>query len=65
MIDEDPKDEKIFELNQEIKHLRGQITYLQEELASVEDILAKEIDRAKIRIEKLEQELGDAYFKGE
>jgi prefoldin subunit 5 len=65
MIDEDPKDEKIFELNQEIKHLRGQITYLQEELASVEDILAKEIDRAKIKIEKLEQELGDAYFKGE
>jgi predicted nucleic acid-binding Zn-ribbon protein len=65
MIDEDLKDEKIFELNQEIKHLRGQITYLQEELASVEDILAKEIDRAKIKIEKLEQELGDAYFKGE
>jgi len=34
---EDPKDEKIFELKQEIIRLRGQITYLQEELASAED----------------------------
>jgi len=35
--DEDPKDEKIYELKQEIIRLRGQITYLQEELASAED----------------------------
>jgi len=36
-FDGDPKDEKIFELNQELKYLRERITYLQEELASSED----------------------------
>jgi hypothetical protein len=34
---DDPQAEKIFELQQEIIRLRGQITYLQEELASAED----------------------------
>jgi len=34
---DDPKDEKIYELKQEIIRLQGQITYLQEELASAED----------------------------
>jgi hypothetical protein len=35
--DDDTQAEKIFELQQEIIRLRGQITYLQEELASAED----------------------------
>jgi predicted nucleic acid-binding Zn-ribbon protein len=64
-MDEDPKDEKIFELNQEIIRLRGQITYLQEELSSVEDQAAKDIDRLQYKIEVLERELGEAYFRGE
>ena len=34
--DEDPQREKIFELEQEIVRLCGQITYLQEELSSSE-----------------------------
>lgn len=38
---EDDKDEVIYELREENKRLRGQITYLQEELASVEDELDK------------------------
>lgn len=33
-------DELIFDLNEEIKRLRGQVTYLQTELSSVEDELA-------------------------
>lgn len=33
------KDDEIFELNEEIKKLRNQVTYLQEELASAEDAL--------------------------
>ena len=37
------KDELMFELREEIKWLRSQVTYLQEELASVED----ELDRCK------------------
>ena len=38
---EDPQVEKIYELQQENIRLRGQITYLQEELSSVEDELDK------------------------
>lgn len=41
------KDEKIFELNEEIKRLRNQVTYLQEELASAEDVIEQmKIDQA-------------------
>lgn len=44
--------EREFELQQEIKYLKGQITYLQEELAMTEDALGA----AEARIEWLEQE---------
>ncbi len=46
--DNDLQAEKIFELQQEIIRLRGQITYLQEELASAED-----------RINELERSTGE------
>jgi len=55
--------EKIFELQQENIRLRGQITYLQEELSSVEDELDKVRDRYEQQIESLEQQLGDALYK--
>jgi chromosome segregation ATPase len=58
--DEDPKDEKIFVLKQENQRLRNQITYLQEELSSVEDEMAVRIERLNQKIENLEQQLGDA-----
>ncbi len=56
--------EKIFELQQENIRLRGQITYLQEELSSVEDDLAKVTDRYENRIAELEEQLGDALYGG-
>ena len=59
----DPKDEKIFDLQQENNHLRGQITYLQEQLASVEDDIAKVTDRFENRIADLEEQLGDALYR--
>jgi predicted nucleic acid-binding Zn-ribbon protein len=62
MANEDAKVEKIFELNQEIIRLRGQITYLQEELSSVEDNLDKSRTAYEKRIEDLEQQLGDALY---
>lgn len=34
-----------FDLNEEIKRLRGQITYLQEELAFTEDLLREAQDK--------------------
>ncbi len=43
--DDDPQAEKVFELQQEIIRLRGQITYLQEELASAEDRI-NELERS-------------------
>jgi predicted nucleic acid-binding Zn-ribbon protein len=63
--DEDPQREKIFELEQEIVRLRGQITYLQEELSSSEDELARVTNRFEYRIDRLEQELGDALYRRE
>jgi hypothetical protein len=66
MSEEYPTDdngEKIFELQQENIRLRGQITYLQEELSSVEDELDKVRDRYERQIESLEQQLGDALYK--
>jgi predicted nucleic acid-binding Zn-ribbon protein len=63
--DEDPQREKIFELEQEIVRLRGQITYLQEELSSSEDELVRVINRFEYRIDRLEQELGDALYRRE
>jgi len=59
---DDLKDEKIFELTQENNRLRGQITYLQEELASIEDQMAIAIERLEDRISELEQQLGDALY---
>ena len=55
--------EKIFELQQENIRLRGQITYLQEELSSVEDELDKVRDRYELQIEGLEQALGNALYR--
>lgn len=57
---EDPKDEKIFELNQEIKRLSDLKTYLQHELASVEDDMMTMRKHYEAKIAELEQELGDA-----
>ena len=57
MTEEHPTDaaETIFELQQENIRLRGQITYLQEELSSVEDELDKTLDLHDIRLAELEQ----------
>lgn len=59
---EDPRDEKIFELNEEIKRLRNQVTYLQEELASAEDKIMEITDRFESRVVELEQQIGDALY---
>ena len=59
---DDLKDEKIFELTQENNRLRGQITYLQEELDSIEEQMAIAIERLEDRISELEQQLGDALY---
>ena len=59
---DDPQTEKIYELQQENRYLRGQITYLQEQLSSVEDDLDKARDRYEDRIAELEQQLGDALY---
>lgn len=61
--DEDPQREKIFELNQEIIYLKGQITYLQEELSSVEDDRDHRIYRYEKQVADLEQQLGNALFR--
>ena len=61
--DEDAQAEKLFELQQENIRLRGQITYLQEELASVEDTLSATIERYEGRIIDLEEQLGDALYR--
>ena len=63
--DEDPQREKIFELEQQIMWFRGQITYLQEELSSVEDELRIVTNRYEYRIEQLEGQLGDALYRRE
>ena len=58
MTEEHPTDndaETIFELQQENIRLRGQITYLQEELSSVEDEFDKALDLHDIRLAELEQ----------
>jgi flagellar capping protein FliD len=58
MTEEHPTDaaaETIFELQQENIRLRGQITYLQEELSSVEDDYDKAADIYEKRFEELEQ----------
>lgn len=49
---EEEWEEGRFELWEEIKYLKGQITYLQEELAMTEDALG----RAEARIEWLERD---------
>ena len=58
MTEEHPTDaaaETIFELQQENIRLRGQITYLQEELSSVEDDYDKAADIYEKRFAELEQ----------
>ena len=60
---EDPQVEKIYELQQENIRLRGQITYLQEELSSVEDDLDKACEQYERRIDELEKQLGDALYR--
>jgi predicted nucleic acid-binding Zn-ribbon protein len=55
-------DEKLFELRQENQHLRGQITYLQEELSSTEDDRDKQVARLQAKVDELEQQLGEALF---
>ena len=42
--------------------MRGQITYLQEELASTEDDLDKQVQRLEAKVQELERQLGDALF---
>lgn len=59
------KDEKIFELNQEIARLRNQVTYLQEELASAEDKIMEITQRFESRVEDLEFQVGAALFRSE
>jgi hypothetical protein len=61
-IEDDSSSEKIFKLDQENIRLRGQITYLQEELSSIEGELDKVRDGYERRIEQLERELGDALY---
>ena len=61
MLD-DLKDERIFELQQENIRLRGQITYLQEQLSSLEDEKDKVVERLEDKISELEQSLGDALY---
>lgn len=59
---DDLKDERIFELQQENIRLRGQITYLQEQLSSLEDEKDKVVERLEDKISELEQSLGDALY---
>lgn len=54
---EDPRDEKIFDLNEEIKRLRNQVTYLQEELAAAEDHIMEITQRFENRVEDLERQV--------
>jgi len=56
------QNEKLFDLQEEINRLRNQVTYLQEELYSVEDAKDKMEEQYEIKIEALEQQLGDALF---
>lgn len=54
--------EQLFEQRQENQRLRGQITYLQEELTSTEDDLDKQVQRLEAKVQELERQLGDALF---
>lgn len=47
-LKEDPRDEKIFELQQQIAYLRNQVTYLQEELYAAED----RVDELKAKLDQ-------------
>ena len=60
--EEDPRDEKLFELWQENIRLRGQITYLQEQLAEAEDQMSSQSARFADKIADLENQLGSALF---
>lgn len=57
-FDKAEHDEIVFELKQENARLRGQITYLQEELSTTEDAMAKKVDQLNTKIEFLENEIG-------
>ena len=52
--------ERIYQLQQENIRLRGQITYLQEQLSSLEDEKDKVVERLEDRLGELEQSLSDA-----
>lgn len=61
MDEQDDNDADIlYELRQENKYLRNQITYLQEELASAEDAKDIEVAKLKFKIEELENYIGRA-----
>ena len=62
MLELDELKERLFEQQQENQRLRGQITYLQEELASVEDERDQKVAALKAQVETLEAQLGDALF---
>ncbi len=55
-------DETVFELNQEINRLRGQVTYLQEQLAIAEDEIERLISDNNLAVQSLERQLGDALY---
>lgn len=55
---ESPLDELIYELRTQIDQQRKQITYLQEELASLEDAYTAEVRDLNATIRDLENELG-------
>ena len=59
---DDLKDERIFELQQENIRQRGQITYLQEQLSSLEVEKDIVVERLEDKISELEQSLGDALY---
>ena len=64
-IVKDLKTEQIYELGQEVIRLKGQITYLQEELYKAEDALGNKVEQADRTIASLERQLGDALYGGD
>ena len=64
-IVEDLKTEQIYELGQEVIRLKGQITYLQEELYKVEDLMDQKSEQFDRTIASLERQLGDALYGGD
>jgi hypothetical protein len=61
-FDKSKYEDEIFDLKEEITRLRGQVTYLQEELSSIEDEKDTSVVLLNKKIESLEQQLGEALF---